>query len=145
MRKIDIALASAEHATWCPATIVHGRPMLQLFADFDVMNASECKVVLVSARLRKPATEGLVRMDNPKRGVAGTYPLEPFTSTRASVYFFVALPAPPAGTNFMGDVGLVDQFGNTHWLEKIRFRMGESPREDAPASQPTEVERPAAR
>jgi hypothetical protein len=121
-RATDLSLRPAEHATWSPATVVSGRPMVQLLAEIDVTNTSECSVVLVSARLRKPAAEGLVRLYDRKRGTAGSYPLEPFVSTRASVYFYVSLPEPPAGTTVVGDVGFVDQFGNTHWLEKVRFR-----------------------
>jgi hypothetical protein len=121
-RATDLSLRPGDHATWSPATVVSGRPMVQLFAEVDVTNTSECSVVLVSARLRKPAAEGLVRLHDQKRGTTGSYPLEPFVPTRASVYFYVSLPEPPTGTTVVGDVGFVDQFGNTHWLEKIRFR-----------------------
>lgn len=104
--------------------MVSGRPMLQLCAEIDVTNTNECSVVLVSARLRKPAAEGLVRLHDRKRGTAGSYPLGPSVSMRASVYFYVYLPEPPTGTTVVGDVGFVDQYGNTHWCEKMRFRSG---------------------
>ena len=58
-RATDLSLRPGEHGTWSPATVVSGRPMVQLFAEVDVMNTSECRLVLVSARLRKPgATPG---------------------------------------------------------------------------------------
>jgi hypothetical protein len=121
-RTTDLSLRPGEHGTWSPATVVSGWPMVQLFAEVEVMNTSECRVVLVSARLRKPAAEGFVRLHDRKRGTTGLYPLEPFVSTHASVYFYVPLAEPPAGTTVVGDVGFVDQYGNTHWLEKVRFR-----------------------
>ncbi len=123
-RAIEMELRPDGPATWSPATIVSDRPMVQLIAELAVVNGSECKVMLVAARLRKPPTEGLVRVHDRDRGLTGTRALEPFASARASAFFFVPL-APPSGTNVVADVGLVDQFGNTHWLEKIRFR--ESP------------------
>lgn len=124
-RTVDIVLRPGAHATWS-VTLVNGHPMLQLFAEVDVMNASDCKVTLVSSRLRKPAAEGFVQVDDIKRGTSGTYPVEPHASTRASVYFYVYLPEPATGTTVVGDVGFIDQFGNSHWLEKVRFRGGTS-------------------
>jgi hypothetical protein len=121
-RAIAIELRPDGEATWNPATIVSDRPMVQLLADFAVVNASDAKVLLVSARLRKPATEGLVRVHDRDGGTAATRALEPFASARASVFFFVPISPPPAGANVVADVGLVDQFGNTHWIEKVRFR-----------------------
>jgi hypothetical protein len=126
-RAIDLVLRPGAHATWSPATVVSGRPMLQLCAEVDVTNTSECSVVFVSARLSKPAAEGLVRLHDRKRGTLGSYPLEPSVPTRASVYFYVSLPEPPAGTTVVADVGFIDQYGNTHWCEKIRFRSIHSP------------------
>ena len=123
-RPIQIALAPEMPATWHTATIVSGRPMIQLVAEFDVRNASDQKLVLVSAKLRKPATEGLVRVHD--RGVTSACALEPFASSRASVFFFVPLTVPPTGTTVVADVGVVDQFGGTHWAEKVRFKASTS-------------------
>ena len=120
---VGVAVAPDSVATWSAATIVSGRPMIQLVVEFDVASASTDKIVLVSAKLRKPATEGLVRVHD--RGVTSACALEPFGAARASVFFFVPLSLPPAGTTVVADVGLVDQFGGTHWAEKVRFRMGE--------------------
>ncbi|HXV15060.1 MAG TPA: hypothetical protein VEC56_12710 [Candidatus Krumholzibacteria bacterium] len=121
-RAVEIELRADGEAAWTPATIVSDRPMVQLVAELVAVNASDAKVLLVSARLRKPATEGLVRVHDPDGGTAATRVLEPFASARASVFFFVPLAPPPAGTNVVADVGVLDQFGNTHWLEKVRFR-----------------------
>ena len=82
--------------------------------------------MLVSAKLRKPATEGLVRVHD--RGVTSACALEPFASSRASVFFFVPLTLPPAGTTVVADVGVVDQFGGTHWAEKVRSEPERVPR-----------------
>lgn len=121
-REVALDLRVDGEAMWTTATIVSDRPMVQLVADFAVVNGNDTKVLLVSARLRKPATEGLVRVQDAHGGTAATRALEPFASACASVIFFVPLSPPPAGTNVVADVGLVDQFGNTHWLEKVRFR-----------------------
>jgi hypothetical protein len=119
---IDVALRPDGPATWSAATIVNDRPMVRLCADVNVVNTSDTKVILISAKLKKPATEGLIRVHDPRSGTTQTRALDPFASACASVFFFVPISPPPAGTTVVADVGLVDQFGNTHWLEKVRFR-----------------------
>jgi len=114
-------LLPGEHATWSPAS-VGDQSMLQLFAEVNVVNTSDCSVMIVSAKLKKPAAEGLVHLQGPDRTIPGSHPLVPFVAARASVYYYVHLPEPPAGTTVVADVGFVDQYGNTHWCEKIRFR-----------------------
>lgn len=124
---VEIAPAPDACPTWSPATIVSGRPMVQLFAELDVINTSPHRVVLVSAKLRKPATEGLVRVHTSHRGTPGSCVLEPLASARASVYFFVTLALPPVATNVVADVGLVDQMGGVHWVDRIRFAPQDRP------------------
>jgi hypothetical protein len=119
-------------ATWT-ASAVNERAMFQLVAEFTVTNRSDHKVAFVSARLRKPAVEGFVHVLDRESGTHGAYSLEPDARTRAWAYFYVLMSAPPVGTNVVGDVGFVDQYGNTHWVEKVRFRGEPSrPIETAP-------------
>ncbi len=122
-RALVIELAPDSRATWMPSTIVSGRPMVQLVAEFSVTNSRDRRVLLVSARLRKPAAGGLVRVQSAD-GVATSCAVEPFATLRASAYFFVPFALPPSGTTVVADVGFVDQSGGTHWVEKVRFRMG---------------------
>lgn len=119
---IEVTLRPNGPAVWSSATIVNDRPMVRFSADVNVVNASDCKVILAAAKLKKPATDGLIRVHDPRSGTTGTRALEPFASANASVFFFVPISPPPAGTTVVADVGLVDQFGHTHWLEKVRFR-----------------------
>ena len=44
----------------------------------------------------------------------------------------VVLEQEPNGIDQPQDVGIVDQYGNTHWLEKVRFLWTRAP--DAPAA-----------
>jgi len=120
-RTIDLLLVPGPRATW-NSSAVNGRAMFQLVAEFTVTNRSEHKVAFVSAKLRKPAVEGFVHVLDRTSGTHGAYSLEPNARTRAWAYFYVLMAAPPAGANVVGDVGFVDQYGNTHWVEKVRFR-----------------------
>jgi hypothetical protein len=125
-----MALTPGKRATW-NSSEVSGRPLLQLIAEIGVVNKSDHKVALVSAKLRKPAVDGFVHVEDRASGTTGAYPLDPNVKTKASVYFYVLMPAPPVGTNVVGDVGIIDQYGNTHWLEKVRFLWTRSPERSA--------------
>ncbi len=123
---MDVKLFPGVCATWTAATIVSGRPMVQLSAELSVANRSDERIFLVGAKLKKPAVKGLVRVNNGAHDMAGSFPIDPSRSARAIVYFFIpALPSSTA-TTMVSDLGVVDQFGNTHWVEKVRFKPAES-------------------
>ncbi|HEU4928424.1 MAG TPA: hypothetical protein VFU38_01240 [Candidatus Krumholzibacteria bacterium] len=119
---VDVKLFPGVCATWTAATIVSARPMVRLSAELSVVNRSDQKIVLVGAKLKKPAAKGLVRVNDGAHDMAGSFPIDPSRSARAIVYFFI--PASPVltGTTMVSDLGVVDQFGNTHWVEKVRFK-----------------------
>jgi hypothetical protein len=112
-------------ATWTAATIVSGRPMIQLSAELSVVNRSDERIVLTGAKLKKPAVKGLVRVNDGAHDMAGSFPIDPSRSARAIVYFFIPASPVSAGTCMVSDLGVVDQFGNTHWVEKIKFKPAE--------------------
>ncbi len=120
-RAIDVLLVPGPRATW-NTSAVGGRTMFQLVGEFSVTNRSEHRVQFVGAKLRKPAVEGFIHVLDRASGTHGTFAVDPNVRTRAWAYFYVLLPAPPAGANVFGDVGFVDNYGNTHWVEKVRFR-----------------------
>ena len=100
--------------------------MVQLSAELSIVNRSAEKIVLVGAKLKKPAVKGLVRVSDGAHDMGGTFPIDPSRSARAIVYFFI--PASPVltGTTMVSDLGVTDQFGNTYWAEKIRFKPVET-------------------
>jgi hypothetical protein len=97
-------------------------PIMQVVGEFKVTNITRYQVLVVSAKLKKPRTFGMVFVRRQGSNLHGEYPLPPGSTTDLSFRFWVAPPVVQAGEDFVASVAVIDQFGNDHWLKRLRFK-----------------------
>jgi len=100
----------------------NNQPAMQIVGDLTATNISQYGVYVMGAKLRKPKAIGhaLVRAHESNTYSPGhVIPQRAVTELRFD--FFVQPPVCAAGKAFKGDVAIVDQFGNEHWLKNLTF------------------------
>ena len=114
---------SRQNALWWHMGSMAGQPAMQIVGDLNITNVSKYGVVVMGARLRKPRAVGHAFV---REQTSGTYssksvvPQGGISDLRFD--FFVQPPVKREGDSFMGDVAIIDQFGNEHWLKGLEFR-----------------------
>jgi hypothetical protein len=118
---------------WGEATIA-GKPGMQVVGDLIVTNITaefvELPVGVLRYRrrwwdlLRKRVRAHAMVKDVRSR-YSGRYGIPPKATTDVRVVFIYSEPERPEPGDFVGDVALVDQFGNHHWLRRLRFKHPE--------------------
>ena len=97
---------------------------IQANSEFTITNVSvPPRVVLISdVRVRIRGVRGRYRVHRPMpllglRGSANEIP--PGISTSLSILFFITPRVVQPPKRLLADIGLVDQFGETHWVRKV--------------------------
>lgn len=113
---------SRQNALWWTMGSVGDQHAMQIVGDLNVTNISECDVTVMGAKLRKPTAAGhaLVRAQDSDM-YDTTYVIPRGAVSDLRFHFFVQPPACEKGKTFKGDVAIVDQFGNEHWLKGLEF------------------------
>jgi len=106
-------------------------PGMQVVADFKVTNISSEPVSLLVGVLRYRrrwwnATRKHVRAAPMVRDLrsqySGQYEIPSRATTGVRINFIYGERERPSPMDFIADVALVDQFGNHHWLNGLRFK-----------------------
>jgi hypothetical protein len=80
------------------------------------------QVSIIHSTLRRPQTRGSVSLDFGPQAYAGQTALRPHVAAIANVYLTLSTTTLHKRRNFIGDIALVDQYGNKHWARGIRFQ-----------------------
>jgi hypothetical protein len=97
------------------------KPVMQIVGDLNVTNISNYGVYLKGIRLRKPRTDGHVVVRSQKSDIYGDYMIPRGAISDLRFDLWVEPPVSEKGTPFKGDVTIIDQFGNEHWLKRLIF------------------------
>jgi len=95
---------------------------MQIVGDLNITNISKYGVYLVAARLRKPKAAGYVAVRAQNSNLYGNYVIPPSAVSDLRFDFYIQPPVCEQGKPFKGDVAILDQFGNEHWLKALEFR-----------------------
>ena len=109
-------------ASWWHMGKAGESPAMQIVAQFDVTNITDYNAILTSARLKRPKATGRVSVPDPNSNYWGEYFIPPRAVSQAHADFWVVPPTKEKGKELTATVGLVDQFGNVHWVKKVRFK-----------------------
>ena len=99
-----------------------GQPAMQIAGRFKATNIIKYDVLLIAAKLRKPRRLGMVITKDVGSQYHGEYRIPPGDTTEISVDFWVIPPVEVEGQDFVSDLAVLDQFGNHHWVRKVRFQ-----------------------
>jgi len=113
-RTITTVLQNEELCWWNEATM-QDQPAMQVHGDVMVANISDKWISLPVAQIGKSRTLGTATIKN------HTSTLQPSERAPCGFMFFVQPPVKMKGKTFIADVALVDQFGNSHWMRKMKF------------------------
>jgi hypothetical protein len=111
-----------QNALWWHMGSMGDQPAMQIVGDLNITNISKYGVLVMGARLRKPKAIGhaFVRAQNENLyGSKHMVPAGGISDLRFD--FFVQPPVCKEGKPFKGDVAIIDQFGNEHWLKGLEF------------------------
>jgi hypothetical protein len=97
------------------------KPAMMIVADFRVTNITHDGVQIVTTRLKKPKLYGMVTVGQNHRHSLN-YQIASRETADVRAFFSVTPPFKQKGEPFVGDVALIDQFGNEHWEKKVHFR-----------------------
>lgn len=99
-----------------------GQPAMQIVGRLTATNISKYGVLVTSAKMRKPRATGHVLVRSPENNLFGSsYLIESRYITEMHFSFWVAPPVRKKGEAFLADIAIVDQFGNEHWMKKLKF------------------------
>jgi hypothetical protein len=111
-----------KNATWWHMGSSSKEPGMQVSGGFTVTNISTSKVLLTSAKMRKPRILGHVFVQEIGAGAHGTFAIPPGESTSMVFDFWIQPPVKREGEVFVADVAIQDQYGNEHWIKKVEFK-----------------------
>jgi hypothetical protein len=115
-----------------------GRRVMFIGAQFNVTNITKTPIILIAAKMKRPAVLGAVRVrvlnpawppnrDDPGYNestdvnLPGQHSIPPQATYRAYVGFNVTPPFKLDGEAFSTSIALVDQYANEHWLHNVTF------------------------
>lgn len=113
---------SRPNAFWWHMGSTKKKPSMQIVGDLNVTNISEYGVYIRGVKLRKPKAVGHATVRAQGSNLHSSNHKIP--SRAISDLRFTFLVQPPVckeGETFKGDVAIIDQFGNEHWLKKLEF------------------------
>ena len=111
-----------QNALWWHMGSMGDQPAMQIVGDLNVTNISKYGVFVMGARLRKPKAIGHALVHAHDSNMYGTkYVIPQGGISDLRFDFFVQPPVREKGKPFKGDVAIVDQFGNEHWLKGLEF------------------------
>jgi hypothetical protein len=103
-------------------------PMMQVVADLHLTNVWTGEVKIVAARFRfkknfflRKTVIGEAFVKDTQSQFSGHYPIPQGVMTTARIHFISPWSRYPKG-HLKGDVSVIDQFGNHHWLRKLVFK-----------------------
>lgn len=97
------------------------QPAMQIVGDLNVTNISKYGVFVMGVKLRKPRAVGHVLVC-PRGAITYSTDVIPQSTVFDLRFdFWVQPPVCEKGKPFKGDVAIVDQFGNEHWLKGLEF------------------------
>jgi hypothetical protein len=105
---------------WSNGT-VGNKPAMHVIGRWHVTNITGDPVLLLSARLVKPKTEGYVFTRHPEQNMFGRYPVLPGGTTEVDTGFWIVPPVARAGEDFRSTAILIDQYGNEHKIKNVVF------------------------
>lgn len=123
---LRIALQN-EHAYWWHMGSTGGNPTMQIVGDFLVTNISALPVRIPQMELRyglwgRKKVRGGIIVEGPNR-IYGMYDIAPNATRDSRADFWVFPPVRNANQTFTAhSIIFYDQFGNKHFLKKVRFR-----------------------
>lgn len=120
--KKSIIILPDDEQPWWHMGSLRGQPAMQVHGRFRATNITKYEVLLVAAKLRKPALLGMVLTKDVDSQYHGNYSIPPGHTTDLSVDFSAVPAVREEGEDFVADVAILDQFGNKHWIRKVLFR-----------------------
>lgn len=97
-------------------------PIMSIAADFKVTNITRVDILLLTAELRRPKRLGWVHTRDVDSNVYGEYYIPTGETTKIRLHIMVAPPVCKEGEEFIGDIAIIDQFDNHHWVKRVRFK-----------------------
>jgi hypothetical protein len=96
-------------------------PVMQLMGGFLVTNVTELDVLVPVVKLRRPTALGMVTVKAADSALHGQFRIPPRATTDLRFLLWVEPAVRHQGETFQGDIALIDQFGNEHWVKKVEF------------------------
>ena len=97
-------------------------PGMQIVSNWYVTNITDKNVHMLGARMRRPKSEGNVWTTQPTSNVSSPNLIQRGTTTEVTVDFWIKPPVREKGEDFKATIALIDQFGNEHWIKRVKFR-----------------------
>ena len=112
---IRIVRKPSEGFCWWSMGSSGDKPIMQICGDFFVTNLTQYNILLTSAKLKGISSLGVA-------GLHGGDTLLPTATNEVRVHFLVMPPFKKSKEDFEIDLAVIDQFGNEHWIKKVRFK-----------------------
>ncbi|HXX81079.1 MAG TPA: hypothetical protein VEI46_05990 [Thermodesulfovibrionales bacterium] len=100
---------------------IAGQPLMQVVGHFLVTNITDLNIIVPFVALRKPELLGFVTVKAVNSDAHGQFHIPPGHTTDLMFLLWITPPVKNPGETLKGDVALVDQFGNRHWLKNVEF------------------------
>lgn len=116
------------NAFWWSIGAMADTPLMQVVADFYVTNATERPIQLAGALLKinrwifvSRTERGNTMVKDLRSVYSGDYAIPPHRMTKVRADFYFARPFAKPKKAFNSRIGLIDQYGNEHWVY-VRFK-----------------------
>lgn len=102
---------------------IGGKDAMQIWTELRVTNISKRKILLIACKLKKPKVMGQVSISDERNfiGDDGQSLIPPDASVQIRCLIWVQPPVREKNQEFVADLAILDQFGNEHWIKKIKF------------------------
>lgn len=127
-KTIRIILRPGEPASWFMGKRNLGKntdetePFMQMVVKFTATNITNYGIMLPLAKMKKPKILGTTSIMIPGHGAPTAFGKIPKGTTAVVTLNLGNPPFKSQGEDFVADVAAVDQFGNEHWVKKVKFQ-----------------------
>ena len=120
-RKTLILLQPQHNATWWHMGAMGKEPAMQVVADLRVTNISRYNILISAVKLKMPKVIGHAGIIDHAVEENGEFLIPENGTCRVRFHCWVVPPVKQKDQDFVADIALIDQYGNEHWMKKVKF------------------------
>ncbi len=119
--KTLILLQPQDNAMWWHMGTVGKEPAMQIVGDMRVTNISRYNILLSAVKLKRPKVIGHAGIIDHAVEENGEFLIPENGTCRVRFHCWVVPPVKQENQDFVTDIALIDQYGNEHWMKKVKF------------------------
>ncbi len=106
---------------WWHTGTMSKKPAMQVVGEIRATNISRYNILISAVKLKRPKVIGHATIIGPAVEENGEFLIPENGTCRVRFHCWVVPPVKQETQDFVTDIALIDQYGNEHWMKKVKF------------------------